>query len=199
MRTVLISQANLYDGKRDEFSDSLDVRYADFFRECGIRLIPIPNIFNNSEEVASYYAETNAIGVVLSGKGDCRILNQRTSTEDSLIKFAERERLPILGICRGMQKLLILAGSNLKRIGGHVAKCHQVYGEFTHNVASFHEFGTSEIPTDFEVVARAGDGTIEAIRSNCGLKHGIMWHPERSNPYHDADVSIVKTIFKVNR
>ncbi len=102
----------------------------------------------------------------------------RDATERYLLSWAEKNLVPVLGICRGMQMMGVWAGGSLKRMAGQVTR-HLLQGEVVGEVNSFHDFSLSGCPLGFEVVARSEDGEIEAIRHTDLPWEGWMWHPER--------------------
>ena len=54
-------------------------------------------------------------------------------------------------------------------------------------VNSFHGFGIESLHENWQVEARAQDGTIEAMIHKHHRVAAIMWHPERETPYSDLD------------
>lgn len=95
---------------------------------------------------------------------------------------------PIFGICGGLQTLNVYFGGTLKqRIEGHDntthgikiqegSFLHSVYGSDTAQINSYHCQAIDDLAPDFEVTARAEDGTIEAIEK--GNIVAFQWHPE---------------------
>jgi len=117
--------------------------------------------------------------------------------------FSNRGK-PILGVCGGMQALNVYFGGTLKRdIPNHRGVKHdvsfssgsfleEVYGKNSLKVNSFHSQAVNEVVSSFEIVARASDGTIEAIQSKTGSIYGIQWHPETDFCTADSDYSGIK-------
>lgn len=136
--------------------------------------------------------------------------SERDGSEFKLIDMALKRGIPILGICRGLQILNVYFGGtliiDLEKFHGrnHTAisdeedRLHQIKlaeGSGLMNfikqqdgtVNSSHHQAADRIGNGLKVVARADDGTVEAIESNDS--HGIVavqWHPERisfENPF----------------
>ena len=107
-----------------------------------------------------------------------------------VMEVFHKRRKPILGVCGGMQAFNIFLGGTLKRdIPNHRRVEHEVtvasgsfleevYGKSTLKVNSFHSQAVDKVAPSLKVVARASDGTIEAIQSKEGNFYGIQWHPE---------------------
>ena len=54
-------------------------------------------------------------------------------------------KIPIIGVCRGMQIIQNYFGINLFKISGHIKVRHELYYEGKKiNVNSYHNYGTKE-------------------------------------------------------
>ncbi len=98
--------------------------------------------------------------------------------------------VPVLGICLGMQMMGLHAGGHLNQHlpdaldtaedhwNGHV---HEINGSLgTGSVHSHHRQALTSAG-HFDVIARASDDVIEAIRDpNAAHRVGVQWHPERT-------------------
>jgi putative glutamine amidotransferase len=100
-------------------------------------------------------------------------------------KMAGRD-IPVLGICRGIQVMNVaLGGTLLPDVPGHRDVRHEV--EWTRRLGgrrqanSTHHQALGRVARPLEVVARAGDGLIEAAVLP-GARHfvGVQFHPERA-------------------
>ncbi len=116
---------------------------------------------------------------------------------------------PILGICRGEQLINVALGGTLRQHidghgkhadgsdGTHEARSDDpmlraLYGErFTVNSA--HHQATERLGRGLRAVARAADGTVEAIRHDSRPVLGVQWHPER---FGDAGAALLQAFFK---
>lgn len=158
------------------------------------------------------YEEINALcdGIVLSGGEDidpalygqdkiplsetrCIEPRSRFDWETGLIEVCDKARVPILGICYGMQRLNVHYGGTLiQDIAsympgnvGHWQTMHHI--TFTYDFLGIKEAGVHEINSrhhqaidrlaeGFQVCAAASDGIIEAIEGHG--HYGMQWHPE---------------------
>lgn len=121
---------------------------------------------------------------------------ERDAWELALIGAALEARVPLLGVCRGMQLLNVaLGGTLVQHVDGHagapgVFGRHAVapvpgtrYAELVPEVTSvpsFHHQAVDRLGTGLVVAARAvSDGTVEAVeRPGPELVLGVQWHPE---------------------
>lgn len=155
-------------------------------------------------------------GFLLTGGNDLAMLPgaaepapERDHLETAIVGYAKEHRLPILGVCRGMQHLVSLYGGQLTRIEGHVARRHAVdwipplpFGADAPKPElsqrnSFHRFGVtrSGLPPGFHAWAVASDGTIEAMIGERDRVVGVLWHPERESEFLDSDVRLLGDVF----
>ncbi|MFD9006651.1 gamma-glutamyl-gamma-aminobutyrate hydrolase family protein [Streptomyces sp. NPDC059582] len=120
----------------------------------------------------------------------------RDAWELALIEAALAARVPLLGICRGMQLLNVaLGGTLVQHVDGHA----DVVGVFGRHpvkpvpdtlyagvvpeetaVPTFHHQAVDRLGTDLVVSAYAADGTVEAVElpAAAGWVLGVQWHPE---------------------
>jgi gamma-glutamyl-gamma-aminobutyrate hydrolase PuuD len=199
MKAVAITQRVIVDPGVKERRDCLDQGWIRFILECGLMPVPVPN----SVIAAQALCEKMPVdGVVLTGGNDLGILGgdapERDLTENALLDFAERHGLPVLGVCRGMQIIQHRLGIPLSRVEGHIAPRQIVCIEGSPvEVNSYHNFGAMENRAPFEVWAVAEDGVIKAIRDPQRRILGIMWHPERLDPFTVRDTAVVRRLFGV--
>ncbi len=188
---------------RRERRDALDQRWASFLARGGWVAIPIPN----SLEDPTRFVDDLAIDlVVFTGGNDLATLPEptdtapeRDATERALLAHLTATRRPLLGVCRGLQHMVAVAGGQLRRAVGHVGVPHEITVVGSPRwpvrqgvVNSFHDWTVSpgEVGADYEVLAQATDGSVEALADR-ELPHvGVMWHPER--PIEDsADLELI--------
>ena len=157
-------------------------------------------------------------GLLLTGGGDIdpilfgeepiaengEISPLRDAFEWSLCQKAQEKKLPILGICRGMQLLAILNGGSIYQdiysqtntMIKHIQKAPRFYGTHTIEIAtnsilskianqnscvvnSFHHQCLQKISPELKITAAASDGVIEAVESTVHpFAVGVQWHPE---------------------
>jgi putative glutamine amidotransferase len=127
---------------------------------------------------------------------------RRDTFESALIALATRRKLPLLGICRGMQLLNVCRGGTLHQhlpdVVGH--RCHSpgpgVYGESeiaiapqsalaqalgatARTVDCYHHQGIDQLGQGLVVVGRSSDGVVEAVEDpSLPFALAVQWHPE---------------------
>lgn len=164
---------------------------------CGFIPVFLPNNLQMSKIILE---NMDISGILLTG-GNTPIIYggdapERDELEKYLIDYAIDKDIPLLGVCRGMHMLLGHFGTKLERVEGHVRTFHQLSNK--DEVNSFHSWGTKncELPLIAEV--KACDDIVEAVSHNEYYNiHGIMWHPERYNPFRKKDIEMIRSIFKV--
>jgi putative glutamine amidotransferase len=138
----------------------------------------------------------------------------RTAFERNLLEAALAARLPVLGVCGGMQLMNVVRGGTLHQdlardagLSGHEqpppkdVPSHPVavsagtqlatlVGAGELRVNSTHHQAVKDVGTGVLVSARAPDGVVEAIElPDLRFALGVQWHPEavlRHEPRHAA-------------
>lgn len=179
--------------ERDEWRDALDVHLNRVIWEAGF--VPVP-LTTGISDLTDYLDELELDAFVLSGGGDVGFPPERARLEDAILTRSERDAVPLLGICRGMQVIVAACGGRLSPVDGHVATRHLISGALTEEreVNSFHTFGLrhDELPETLSCLALAPDGTVEAVRHKQLPWTAIMWHPEREHEAVAADRAIIE-------
>lgn len=192
----------------DELRDCIAADWHGFLREAlpGATWIPIPNVGTDTPR----YLETTAINaLVLTGGNDIGEHSLKDDTDMTALDHALARGWPIFGVCRGMQVLQTYFGGELARVSAerHVAAQHRIsvlepaaaFGlSACVSVNSFHGTGIlqTKLADRLQSLAICDDGTVEAagIRGHAGV--AVMWHPERNHPAAEADVAIVRKLFR---
>lgn len=197
MKTVAITQRVSVIPESGERRDCLDQAWPRFFAACGLLPLALPNV---TEVALALCNGSDLAGLVLTGGNDLAALGgdapERDATESALLDALESRRLPVLGVCRGMQLIQQRCAVPLHRVTGHVTKRQtiRIDGEPA-EVNSYHRFAALESRPPLEVWAVAADGVVKAIRHSTRPITGIMWHPERNSPFTTVDVALFRRVF----
>jgi putative glutamine amidotransferase len=130
------------------------------------------------------------------------VQEQRDAYELALVRAAIGRRMPVLGICRGMQILNVVYGGGIEQhlpdVVGHEDHRHtpgtfadhqvdleagslaaRAAGSRRAPVKSHHHQGVREIGDGLVVTGRSEDDTVEALEDpSCPFVLGVLWHPE---------------------
>ena len=207
---VAISQRVVEDQSRAETRDSLDQKWTQILEPLGVIVVPVPNLLLN---ISLWLQALSPSLIILSGGNDLAYLGtpesslDRDNTEMMLLNYATAGKVPVLGVCRGMQFLVHASGGSLTSLSGHAGTRHSVvtvesdstwgaFGERT--VDSYHNWGVMPdgIPPNWNVLAAGADGSIEAIAHSHLPQVGVMWHPERGES-HPQDILLLETLLKL--
>jgi len=191
----------------------LDSNYFDFLEDAGAVPQPIA-LMQNAEQIESVLDQLQ--GILFTGGLDInpdlwgeklhpqtRLLHPRRQLfEFKLYQAAKERRLPILGICLGVQMINVAGGGSLYQYlpeepgqidhgGEGYSTRHQVRldknGRLYHwlkaeelNVPSCHTQGIKRIGAGYLPSAVSPDGVIEALEEpDYPFLLAVQWHPER--------------------
>lgn len=150
-----------------------------------------------------------------------KVIPEKEETDFLVLAEAEKLKIPVLGICFGMQALNISRGGSvfqdveaqipnafkheqgvpLERNSHMIEIEHEsLLAELSKNKAcvrvnSHHHQSVREVGENLKVTARAKDGVIEGIEDTRGdrLVLGVQWHPELSWKTDELSRNIFET------
>jgi len=208
MLTVISQKNDL--NQHGDFMDNLENNYVDYFEQFNIKLLIIPNTTKN---IDFYFKKFPIERIILSGgndidpeaygqkkRGNLSLAKLRDKTEKRLLTIALQKKLPVLGICRGMQFINVFFKGKLINLKHHVACNHPIqidrWGGI--KVNSYHNQGMNEqvLSPKLKSFAQSPDRIIEGIyHPNLPLA-GIQWHPERKSPDKKINAKLINAFLK---
>ena len=191
-----------------EYRDALDQNVVKWIINAGFTPVPIPNSLVNTNltkksqpKLDTWLNEINIDALLLTGGNDIGKVPNRDLTEHYLLKWAEKNVIPVLGICRGMQMMGVYENIKLIKVKGHVKSHHHIYlmndnKKMPLIVNSFHNYALEKCPDKYTILAKSEDGVIEAIKHKKLPWEGWMWHPERDESFSVNDINMYKRLVK---
>lgn len=191
----------------DELRDCLDQRYIEWVIESGFMPVPIPNTLaatntpiNHQLCLDKWLRSVKLECILLSGGNNLGEIDSRDITEKYLLQWAETNRTPVLGICRGMQMMGVYSGGKLLQVDGHVRSRHKLQFKqrgsslLPVTVNSYHGMALERCPGQYDILAESEDNNIEAIKHKDLPWEGWMWHPEREKNFNPVDIARFKNL-----
>ena len=185
--TTRIVNAQGYEEKRDALSQD----WVKLLEQYNLIPILIPNNLSN---IPLFLEENSIEGIILSGGDNIGDDKERDHTEKELIKFGIERKLPIFGVCRGMQVLNNFFKGKIKVSvdDSHIGNDHEVIisndkisdilkqdkivvNSYHQNIINLEDIGESLI--SFAINQK--DNTVEGFLHKKLPIMGVMWHPER--------------------
>jgi len=181
--------------------DVLDQSWARLLKECGCLALPVPN---QPRLAAQFLDEIPIDGVLLTSGNELTINGgvapERDRTEFVLVTNAVHNKLPVLGVGRGMQIIQRLFSVQLNRVKNHISLALEIEIDGRRQtVVSDHRFGATETAPELKVWARADDSVVKAIKNERYGITGIMWSPEKTIPLRTSDIELIRRTFNTNR
>jgi putative glutamine amidotransferase len=192
--------------------------YVEHVRAAGGIPIVVPPLGEDATEEDANQLLSRLDGLMLAGGADVEstrygqephtLAQEPRADRDAgelMLARVSRRRLPVLGVCRGMQVMVVAAGGELEqhlpdRLG-HLdhgpapgtygsqsiepvlgSRLRELLGDKV-EVNCYHHQGVLSHPT-YEVAALSADGVVEAIEArDVDFYLGVQWHPEtRADP-----------------
>jgi len=195
MKRIFVSQRVDVHSGYGERRDALDQKWSELLFELGCICFPIPNYGCTVVEMLKMMQPD---GIVLTGGNNPEKYGgsapERDTTDNVLISYAVDNNIPLLGVCRGMQSIVIYFGGTLHEVKGHIAVRHILDNGL--EVNSFHAYSPASLSEIMEPLAHSADGEIESIKHKTLPILGIMWHPERETLFQISDMNMIRKLLE---
>jgi putative glutamine amidotransferase len=203
------------DGAYGERRDCLDQAWTGLLEGWGYTPVPLATTVKSPR---SYLDQFDLDGLVLTSGNDLAHLDdatypvpERDEFETAALEWALGQKVPVLGVCRGLELLNHYFGGSLAPVDDHVDTTHAVSFDLDERlefdqmkwpdkipVNSYHDYGIPEdaVGDEFVPVGTASDETVECLVHPEHPVVGIMWHPERETPSTDVDRQLFAALFR---
>jgi anthranilate synthase component 2 len=162
--------------------DSFSYNLYQYFGELAGKVVVVKNDEYTPEEIEKKFSPTH---IVLS-PGPCRP-KEAGITEETALYFAGK--VPILGVCLGHQGICeafggkVVYAKKLMHGKADIAYLDNSYDLFKglgkeNKVARYHSLAVADLPKCLNVIARAADGEIMAVKHVDYNIYGVQFHPE---------------------
>lgn len=200
MKVFFLSQRVDVIESHGERRDCLDQMWANMLCGKDRVILPVPN---NMLNLSNMLKAIKPDFIVLTGGNTPEAYDgtakERDCTDDTLINYALNYDIPLLGVCRGMQSIVLHFGGTLEKVEKHVSVEHVIEDKNCKelgSVNSYHNYSVEDIPYELEAAAWSKDGKVEAVKHKNARIYGVMWHPEREASENGKD--IINRLFDLN-
>lgn len=207
MKKIAVTQRLILNQNYYEMREALDINWGKLLKKLNFLPVILPIEF----EYNKYFNSIKIDGIILTGGNDLNNTNKnelslkRDKFEKGLIKYAIKKKIPIFGMCRGMEIIADFFGGNFKKVKNQVGIRHgliinkksQYFNQLNKisTVNSFHNYAIDKIPDNFVVSAKSGNGIIKAIEHKKYKIFGQMWHSEREKLFDKNQINLIKNFF----
>lgn len=209
MKKILMSMKVVENPNYVEVSNIIAYEYVEFFEKLGFTPILVPN---NSAQTINYFDLGDFAATVLIGGNNVDpslyggeelsdVYPERDRTESLMIQESIKRGIPVIGICRGFQKLNVEFGGRVTHgIDNHVRKDHKLISESSilngKVTNTYHNQGVvpEDLSNDLNIIATTADGFIEAFIHKKHRILGVQWHPERQD--RDLDITLIENFLE---
>lgn len=204
MKVLAISQRVESIEEYSEIRDSLDQKWTGLITRLNFLTVPLPNLVSPVDFIELIKPSViilsggNTISKVDSSDSSSSI--NRDKFEQDILQTAIEKSIKIIGVCRGMQMINLFFNGSVSKSENHVRINHNInfidnFSNFKPRlVNSYHNWciSQSDLGDSLQPLALAEDNTIESFYHKDYPIFGIMWHPERVDPYNIDDINLLK-------
>lgn len=115
-------------------------------------------------------------------------------------------RIPILGVCLGLQALVVALGGSLRKMYNvkHGIRDTLIFERDSilfknknepYHVGRYHSWVADKLPNSLICTARTSDGEIMAVENECAKLYGVQFHPE--SYMSSQGLSLIKSFLEI--
>ncbi|WP_340153095.1 gamma-glutamyl-gamma-aminobutyrate hydrolase family protein [uncultured Marivirga sp.] len=191
--SMRMTNAAGYDELRDTIACDWGLYLQNNFPEA--KWLYLPNL---EKDIIPYMQKWRVNRIILTGGDDYGVFSKRDETEYNVFQYARQNKLPVLGICRGMQLVNKWLGGEISQLSKseskeHVATSHKViFRDHEKMVNSYHNnvIYKPDLAKALNILCEAPNGQgIEGVTGDNIL--GLMWHPERNLTAPDWETKLI--------
>ena len=119
IKKILVTQRIDKIKSRNITIESIDIKLLEFCMKIGAIPISVSSTVCNKYGFNIYLNNFSFDGIILSGGNDIGSCIERDDFENQLLKFSISQKIPVFGICRGLQLINIYEKGSLLKIDGH--------------------------------------------------------------------------------
>ena len=195
-----------------ETRDAISRDWSNYLTQVFPEAIVIP-LLNQPERIEEIISELRIGGIIFSSGNDWGDSPERDKTERRILEYCKQRKIPVMGVCRGLQAINVIFGGQLVQSlleagkGNHVGSQHKVrivvspFNEWGKDneilVNSYHEQGVlcEGLAENLKAFAITDNGIVEGFFHRFSPIMGIQWHPERKNPETIFDRRLIRKLF----
>ena len=196
---LIVTMREDYIPKRKEYWSSIDKNLIKWIQKIGYD--PLLICVNKNLNLKLIFRNLKIKGVIISGGNDINRKSDRYVIEKKILKYSIKFKIPVLGICHGMQMMSDIEGGGLKRTRHELNKFYYLVNKsdkftFPEKVKCYHNYTIKKLPKNFDILCTCKNGSIEAISHKKFKWLGWMFHPEREKIFDKKLLKIIKKFFK---
>lgn len=197
----------------NNFNKKIDILEDDYINHFSkwenFNLFPLSN---SSKNIPQFINNNSITHIILSGGNNVspKLYNSQKKVDDTFIErdllelelldIAMKLKIPVLGICKGMQLINTFFGGSLEKLKKNIhnpGKNHKIeisknyqknYSKKEFIVNSFHNYAVykNTLGKNLNIVA-SNNNIVEILRHDSFPIVGVQWHPERNG--NESEIS----------